>query len=35
MVSNALEGKIFVVSGVFELFSRDELKKLLKKMEEK
>ena len=29
MVSNVLDGKIFVVSGVFELFSRDELKKAI------
>ncbi|CCG53821.1 DNA ligase (NAD+) [Flavobacterium indicum GPTSA100-9 = DSM 17447] len=28
-VSNKLEGKIIVVSGVFELFSRDELKKAI------
>ena len=29
VVSNILEGKIFVVSGVFEKFSRDELKKAI------
>ncbi len=29
MVSDKLKGKIFVVSGVFELFSRDELKKAI------
>ena len=29
VVSNTLEGKIFVVSGVFEKFSRDELKKAI------
>jgi DNA ligase (NAD+) len=29
LASNALEGKIFVVSGVFRLFSRDELKSLI------
>ena len=29
MVSDKLIGKIFVVSGVFELFSRDELKKAI------
>lgn len=29
MVSNVLDGKIFVVSGIFELFSRDELKKAI------
>jgi DNA ligase (NAD+) len=28
-VSNKLEGKTFVVSGVFELFSRDDLKKAI------
>jgi DNA ligase (NAD+) len=28
-VSNVLEGKIFVVSGVFEKFSRDDLKKAI------
>lgn len=28
-VSNILEGKIFVVSGVFEVFSRDDLKKAI------
>lgn len=28
-LSDVLEGKIFVVSGVFELFSRDELKKAI------
>lgn len=28
-VSNALQGKIFVVSGVFEVFSRDDLKKAI------
>ncbi|WP_374540951.1 NAD-dependent DNA ligase LigA [Flavobacterium sp.] len=28
-VSSILEGKTFVVSGVFQLFSRDELKKLI------
>ncbi|WP_430400420.1 NAD-dependent DNA ligase LigA [Flavobacterium sp.] len=28
-ISNALENKIFVVSGVFELYSRDELKKAI------
>ncbi|CAM4385252.1 NAD-dependent DNA ligase LigA [Flavobacterium terrigena] len=28
-VSNVLEGKIFVVSGVFEVFSRDDLKKAI------
>ena len=28
-VSNKLEGKIFVVSGVFEVFSRDDLKKAI------
>lgn len=28
-VSNILEGKIFVVSGVFEVFSRDDLKKTI------
>jgi DNA ligase (NAD+) len=27
--TNVLEGKIFVVSGVFEIFSRDELKKAI------
>lgn len=29
MISNVLEGKIFVVSGVFEKFSRDDLKKTI------
>lgn len=29
ILSNKLEGKIFVVSGVFEKFSRDELKKAI------
>lgn len=29
VVSNILEGKIFVVSGVFEKFSRDDLKKAI------
>lgn len=29
LVSNVLDGKTFVVSGVFELFSRDELKKAI------
>lgn len=29
LVSNILEGKIFVVSGVFEKFSRDDLKKAI------
>jgi DNA ligase (NAD+) len=29
VVSSVLEGKIFVVSGVFEKFSRDELKKAI------
>ncbi|MES2863050.1 MAG: NAD-dependent DNA ligase LigA [Bacteroidota bacterium] len=28
-VSNVLEGRIFVVSGVFEVFSRDDLKKAI------
>lgn len=28
-VSNKLEGKIFVVSGVFEIYSRDDLKKAI------
>lgn len=28
-VSNALQGKIFVVSGVFEVYSRDDLKKAI------
>lgn len=28
-VSNVLEGKIFVVSGVFEVYSRDDLKKAI------
>jgi DNA ligase (NAD+) len=29
VVSNTLEGMVFVVSGVFEVFSRDELKKAI------
>lgn len=29
LVSEKLKGKIFVVSGVFEIFSRDELKKVI------
>lgn len=29
LISNKLEGKIFVVSGVFEKFSRDEIKQLI------
>ncbi|WP_372932767.1 BRCT domain-containing protein, partial [Mariniphaga sediminis] len=29
VVTNKLEGKVFVVSGVFESLSRDELKKLI------
>jgi len=29
VVSSVLEGKIFVVSGVFEKFSRDDLKKAI------
>ena len=29
MISDKLEGKIFVVSGVFEIYSRDELKKAI------
>ena len=29
--SNALEGKTFVVSGVFSQFSRDEIKELIEK----
>lgn len=29
MISNVLEGKVFVVSGVFEKFSRDDLKKTI------
>jgi DNA ligase (NAD+) len=29
LISNKLEGNIFVVSGVFEKFSRDELKQLI------
>jgi DNA ligase (NAD+) len=29
VVSNRLEGKTFVVSGVFEKFSRDDLKKAI------
>ena len=29
MLSEKLKGKIFVVSGVFELYSRDELKKAI------
>ena len=28
-VSNILQGKIFVVSGVFEVYSRDDLKKTI------
>ena len=29
MLSEKLKGKIFVVSGVFELYTRDELKKAI------
>lgn len=29
LISNVLEGKIFVVSGVFEMYSRDDLKKAI------